>query len=119
VENRRLYRQKFEKVLSILAPVTVVQMPQAAFYLWLPTPIADTEFAKRLFEQYNVTVVPGSYLAREAHGVNPGRDFIRVALVAPVEECVEAAQRLKAFYGQFAKGMHENDGFAVSHRPGV
>jgi N-succinyldiaminopimelate aminotransferase len=119
VENRRLYREKFEKTLAILSPVTEVEMPEAAFYLWLRTPIADTEFAKQLFEQYNVSVVPGSYLAREAHGSNPGRNFIRVALVAPVEECVEAAQRLKAFYSQFAKGKNKNDGFAVSHRQGI
>ena len=120
VENRRLYREKFERTLAILSSsVTEVEMPEAAFYLWLRTPIADTEFAKQLFEQYNVTVVPGSYLAREAHGINPGRNFIRVALVAPVEECVEAAQRLKAFYSQFAKGKNKNDGFAVSHRQGV
>ena len=119
VENRRLYREKFEKTLAILSPVTEVEMPEAAFYLWLRTPIADTEFAKQLFEQYNVTVVPGSYLAREAHGINPGRNFIRVALVAPVEECLEAAQRLKAFYSQFAKGKNKNDGFAVSHRQGI
>jgi N-succinyldiaminopimelate aminotransferase len=119
VENRRLYREKFEKTLAILSPVTEVEMPEAAFYLWLRTPIADTEFAKQLFEQYNVTVVPGSYLAREAHGINPGRNFIRVALVAPVEECLEAAQRLKAFYSQFAKGKNKNDGFAVGHRQGI
>jgi len=115
-ENRRLYKEKFEKTLAILSPVTDVKMPEAAFYLWLRTPIDDTEFAKQLFGQYNVTVVPGSYLAREAHGINPGRNFIRVALVAPVEECLEAAQRLKAFYSQFAKGKNKNDGFAVSHR---
>ena len=115
-ENRRLYKEKFEKTLAILSPVTEVTMPEAAFYLWLSTPIDDTEFAKQLFGQYNVTVVPGSYLAREAHGSNPGRNFIRVALVAPVDECLEAAQRLKAFYSQFAKGKNKNDGFAVSHR---
>ena len=118
-ENRRLYREKFEKALAILSPVTAVEMPEAAFYLWLRTPIPDSEFAKQLFEQYNVTVVPGSYLAREAHGINPGRNFIRVALVAPVEECLEAAQRLKVFYAQFAKGKNTNDGFAVSHRQGI
>ena len=118
-ENRRLYREKFEKTLAILSLVTEVEMPEAAFYLWLRTPIADTEFAKQLFEQYNVTVVPGSFLAREAHGINPGRNFIRVALVAPVQECLEAAQRLKAFYSRFAKGKNKNDGFAVSHRQGV
>jgi N-succinyldiaminopimelate aminotransferase len=116
VENRRLYREKFAKVLALLSSVSDIAMPDAAFYLWLRTPIADTEFAKQLFEQYNVTVVPGSYLAREAHGVNPGRDFVRVALVAPIEECVEAAQRLKAFYSQFATGKNKNDGLAVGHR---
>jgi N-succinyldiaminopimelate aminotransferase len=116
VENRRLYREKFAKVLAILSQVTEAHAPDAAFYLWLRTPIADTEFAKQLFEQYNVTVVPGSYLAREAHGVNPGRDFVRVALVAPVEECVEAAQRLKTFYSQFSTGKNKNDGLAVGHR---
>ena len=115
-ENRRLYKEKLEKTLAILSPVTEVKMPEAAFYLWLRTPIDDTEFAKQLFGQYNVTVVPGSYLAREAHGTNPGRNFIRVALVAPVDECLEAAQRLKVFYSQFAKGKNKNDGFAVSHR---
>jgi N-succinyldiaminopimelate aminotransferase len=118
-ENRRLYKEKFDKALRILSDVTEVAMPEAAFYLWLRTPIADTEFTKRLFEQYNVTVVPGSYLAREARGINPGCNFIRVALVAPVEECLEAVQRLKAFYSQFAKGKNKNDGFAVSHRQGV
>ena len=119
VENRRLYREKFQSTLAILSSATEVTMPEAAFYLWMRTPIADTEFAKQLFEQYNVTVVPGSYLAREAHGINPGSNFIRVALVAPVEECLEAAHRLKAFYAQFAKGKNKNDGFAVSHRQGV
>ncbi len=116
LENRRLYREKFEKTLALLAEVTEVTMPDAAFYLWLRTPVSDTQFAKQLFEQYNVTVVPGSYLAREAHGVNPGENFIRVALVAPVEECLEGARRLTAFYSQFAKGKNKNDGFAVSHR---
>lgn len=115
-ENRRLYKEKFEKALAALSPVTEAAMPEAAFYLWLRTPIDDTEFAKQLFGQYNVTVVPGSYLAREAHGINPGCNFIRVALVAPVAECLEAVQRLKAFYSQFAKGKNKNDGFAVSHR---
>jgi len=111
-ENRRLYREKFDEARAILSPVTEVNMPDAAFYLWLRTPIADTEFARQLFEQFNVTVVPGSYLAREAHGVNPGRNFIRVALVAAVEECVEALQRLAAFYGQFSAGKDSNDAVA-------
>ncbi|HYJ18536.1 MAG TPA: succinyldiaminopimelate transaminase [Burkholderiales bacterium] len=118
-ENRRLYREKFDKVLAVLSEVIDVALPDAAFYLWLRTPIDDTEFAKRLFEQYNVSVVPGSYLAREARGVNPGRNFVRIALVAPVEECVEAAQRLKQFYAQLLQGKNKNDGSAVDHRQSV
>ncbi|MFL6579947.1 MAG: succinyldiaminopimelate transaminase [Burkholderiales bacterium] len=112
VENRRLYREKFDKARAILWPVTEVNMPDAAFYLWLRTPIDDTEFAKQLFEQFNETVVPGSYLARDAHGVNPGRNFIRVALVAAVEECVEALQRLAKFYAQFSSDKSRNDAVA-------
>ncbi len=100
VENRRLYRKKFERVVAILGEVTEVTMPQAAFYLWLPTPIPDTEFAKGLFNQYNVTVLPGSFLAREARGVNPGQNFVRIALVASVEECIEAGQRLRDYIRQ-------------------
>jgi N-succinyldiaminopimelate aminotransferase len=69
-------------------------MPDAAFYLWLNTPGSDIEFTERLYHDYNVTVLPGSYLARYAGGINPGKDFVRVALVAPLAECVEAAQRM-------------------------
>ncbi len=118
-ENRRLYREKFERVVAVLREATEVTLPDAAFYLWLRTPIDDTEFAKRLFEQYNVSVVPGSYLAREARGVNPGRNFVRIALVAPVEECVEAAGRLKRFFAQLQEGNNKNEGSAVGHRAGI
>lgn len=97
VENRRLYAEKFAAVVPLLRQVATVSMPDAAFYLWLETPIADTEFAKRLYQQYNVTVLPGSYLAREAHGTNPGAHRVRIALVAPTAECVDAASRLRAF----------------------
>jgi N-succinyldiaminopimelate aminotransferase len=96
-ENRRLYREKFEAVVTLLGQRSGARMPEAAFYLWLPTPIADTEFARRLYENYNVTVLPGSYLAREARGVNPGRDFVRIALVSSPAECIDAGQRLKTF----------------------
>jgi N-succinyldiaminopimelate aminotransferase len=96
-ENRRLYREKFAAVVALLGKSSGVRMPEAAFYLWLHTPIADTEFARRLYENYNVTVLPGSYLAREARGVNPGRDFVRVALVSNPAECIDAGQRLRAF----------------------
>ena len=97
VENRRLYREKFDVALSILQPVCNVTLPDAAFYLWLPTPISDTEFARRLYIDKNVTVLPGSYLAREAHGVNPGANFVRVALVSSLAECAESARRIRDF----------------------
>ncbi len=70
-------------------------MPQAGFYLWLKTPIDDIEFAKHLYQLYNVVVLPGSLLAREAHGANPGQNRVRIALVATPEECLEAAQRMR------------------------
>ncbi len=95
LENRRLYRQKFEAVVPLLAEVTEVEMPQAGFYLWLKTPIDDIEFAKHLYQLYNVVVLPGSLLAREAHGANPGQNRVRIALVATPEECLEAAQRMR------------------------
>ena len=97
VENRRLYREKFDVALSILQPVCDVTLPDAAFYLWLPTAISDTEFARQLFIDKNVTVLPGSYLAREAQGVNPGANRVRVALVSNVEECAESARRIRDF----------------------
>jgi len=102
VENRRLYRQKFERVTPILASVMDVALPDASFYLWAKVPPhiaggSDESFTKALLAQYNVAVLPGSYLAREAQGVNPGQGRIRMALVAGVDECVEAAERIKAF----------------------
>jgi N-succinyldiaminopimelate aminotransferase len=97
IDNRRLYREKFARVLELLQPTIDVQMPQAAFYLWLPTPVSDTEFARGLHANYNATVLPGSYLAREARGVNPGRNFVRVALVPPLEDCLEGAERIRAY----------------------
>src|SRR5581483_175585 len=101
-DNRRLYRQKFDAVTRILREVVEVNMPSGAFYLWLKTPIDDTEFARRLYQTYNLTVLPGSYLARDARGVNPGRGFVRVALVPPPEPCIEAAHRLANFFKQLA-----------------
>ena len=97
VENRRLYREKFAAALEILRPVLDAEMPEAAFYLWLKTPISDTEFARRLYQQQAVTVLPGSYLAREAGGVNPGANRVRIALVSSGQECVESARRIRAF----------------------
>lgn len=97
VENRNLYRKKFDAALKILQPVSKAAMPDAAFYLWLPTAIDDTVFARRLYQEQNVSVLPGSYLAREAQGVNPGKNRVRIALVSTLEECVESAQRLRNF----------------------
>ncbi|MDD5330872.1 MAG: succinyldiaminopimelate transaminase [Sulfuricella sp.] len=96
LENRRLYREKFAAVTPLLQQVLKVEEPQASFYLWAQTPVSDTEFAKALYRDYNVTLLPGSFLAREAHGVNPGANFVRIALVAPLEQCVEAATRIQA-----------------------
>jgi len=96
-ENRRLYAEKFERVTALLAPALPVHKPDASFYLWIRTPIEDTAFAQRLYRDYNVSVLPGSFLAREAHGVNPGTNFIRLALVASLEETLEAARRIAEF----------------------
>ena len=96
-ENRRLYAEKFAKVVTLLAPALPVSRPDAGFYLWVRTPVADTTFAQRLHRDYNVSVLPGSFLAREARGVNPGSDFIRLALVASLDETLEAARRIAEF----------------------
>lgn len=95
--NRDMYRQKFEAVLGILKPVMEVQKPDAGFYLWARTPIDDGAFARGLFEQQNVTVLPGSFLSRNAHGINPGSHRVRMALVAEPEQCIEAAERIRDF----------------------
>lgn len=97
IENRRLYRQKFAAALDILRPVMDVEMPEAAFYLWPRTPLPDPEFARRLYQEQAVSVLPGSFLARTARGVNPGAGRVRIALVASVAECAEAARRIRAF----------------------
>lgn len=95
IANRAAYRQKFDAVTPILADVLDVAMPDAGFYLWAGVPGGDdVGFALRLLAQYNVAVLPGSLLARDAHGTNPGAGRIRLALVAGVEDCVEAAQRI-------------------------
>jgi N-succinyldiaminopimelate aminotransferase len=96
-ENRRLYAEKFAKVITLLAPALPVSRPDAGFYLWVRTPVADTTFAQQLHRDYNVSVLPGSFLAREARGVNPGSDFIRLALVASLDETLEAARRIAEF----------------------
>jgi N-succinyldiaminopimelate aminotransferase len=97
VENRALYREKFAAVHGILKDVLDVTVPPAGFYLWPKTPVDDQEFARALFAQTNITVLPGSYLSREAHGVNPGQNHVRLALVASLAECVAAAGRIVEF----------------------
>ncbi len=97
VESRRKYAQKFAALQPRLDAVLPCAMPDASFYLWARTPIDDAEFAKRLYAEQNLTVLPGSFIARDAHGVNPGRNRIRVALVAEASECAEGVDRLVAF----------------------
>ncbi|MBY0340545.1 MAG: succinyldiaminopimelate transaminase [Rhodocyclaceae bacterium] len=101
VENRRLYKEKFDRVTPLVAPYLKTSVPDAGFYLWASVanyaPIADEEFTRRLQHQYNVGVLPGSYLAREANGVNPGAGFVRLALVAGLDDCLEAAGRIAEF----------------------
>ncbi len=97
VENRRLYAEKFAAVTPILQTVLDVQMPDAAFYLWARSTESDTELAIKLYRDLNITVLPGSFLAREAHGINPGKNFIRMALVASPAECLDAANRIRYY----------------------
>jgi len=98
-ENRRLYTEKFKAVLEILSPVMNVKQSEASFYLWAETPINEEEFAQRLFAEQQVTVLPGSYLSRTIDGINPGAGRIRMALVAGVDECIDAAKRIRALIG--------------------
>ncbi len=100
--NRALYKRKFEQVTPVLAEVLDVQLPDAGFYLWAGVPGADDiDFALKLLAQYNVAVLPGSLLARTAHGANPGAGRIRMALVAGVDECLEAARRIHQFTKEY------------------
>jgi N-succinyldiaminopimelate aminotransferase len=96
-ENRALYREKFDAVCRVLSPVLPVTRPEGGFYLWPATPFGDREFARELYAEQNVTVLPGSFLSRAAHGLDPGANRIRMALVAPIGECVEAAHRIVNF----------------------
>ena len=101
VDNRAQYKAKFDAVTPLLADVMDVRLPDAGFYLWAGVPAAwqgdDVAFASELLAKYNVTVLPGSYLARAVNGVNPGQGRVRIALVAETERCVEGAKRLRAF----------------------
>ena len=95
-DNRRLYAEKFREIVPMLSSLGA-NMPEGGFYLWLKTPIPDDRFARDLYRDYNVTVLPGSYLARETPDGNPGKNRIRIALVAPLAECREAVERLRKF----------------------
>ncbi|SDY02823.1 N-succinyldiaminopimelate aminotransferase [Allochromatium warmingii] len=96
-ENRRLYREKFTAVSAILSDVLPIEIPAGGFFLWLATPIPDTDFARELYLQEHVTVLPGRFLSRAINGEDPGADRVRIALVAPLDECVDAAKRMRAF----------------------
>jgi N-succinyldiaminopimelate aminotransferase len=95
--NRLLYTQKFNDVLGVIGNSLDVKAPDAGFYLWAKTPISDIDFSQQLYAQQNITVLPGQYLARDTTNGNPGLNHIRMALVAPVDECLEAAHRIKQF----------------------
>ncbi len=96
IDNRRLYTEKFSKVIPLLKTKwPTIEMPDAAFYLWVQTEKNDKKLAQQLYQNLNIKVLPGSFLAREAHDINPGKGFIRMALVAPLNECIEAAQRIQ------------------------
>jgi len=95
--NRRLYREKFAQVVPLLDGLLEFEAPEAGFYLWARVPMDDAEFARELYRRQHVTVLPGSYLAREARGVNPGRGYVRIALVDHLDQCVAAARRIAEF----------------------
>jgi N-succinyldiaminopimelate aminotransferase len=96
-QNRDLYRAKFDAVLDIIGNALDVSRPDAGFYLWPKTPIDDTQFTRQLFAAENVTVLPGQFLSREVDGINPARNHVRIALVAELDECIDAAKRLRRF----------------------
>lgn len=96
IANRAAYRRKFAAVHGLLKDVLDVDLPPAGFYLWARVP-GDRDFARALYARENVTVLPGSFLSRKAHGVDPGLGHVRLALVAPLEECVQAAERIREF----------------------
>jgi N-succinyldiaminopimelate aminotransferase len=97
IDNRALYREKFSAVIDILGPLLDVQIPAAGFYLWPLTPVDDCRFARGLLQELNVSVLPGSFLSRTHAGINPGENHVRMALVAPLDDCIEAAQRIRTY----------------------
>ena len=107
IHNRLLYREKFVAAGAMLAQSLPVSVPPAAFYLWAETPVSDTAFALQLYRDYNVTVLPGSYLARYAHGINPGENFVRIALTPSLADCTEAIRRITCLVSDL-KYKHTN-----------
>jgi N-succinyldiaminopimelate aminotransferase len=97
IENRRLYAQKYKAVMPLLRVPLQAAMPEGGFYLWMRTPIDDAQFARDLLRDYNVLILPGSFLGREATGANPGKNYVRLALVQPLAECVDAIERIVQF----------------------
>lgn len=112
LENRDLYRRKFDVFFSILSPVLPLKKPHASFYYWIETPIDDQVFAVQLLHEVNVKVLPGSLLARAAHGTNPGKNHIRIALVATMDETIEAAYRIRDFV---VNNIFEGKRSAIAH----
>jgi len=96
-QNRDIYRHKFDSVLKVLQPHLQVEHPQAGFYLWPQTPSDDETFAKELYRSQNITVLPGTYLSRDTSDGNPGKNRVRIALVATESQCLEAANRMVSF----------------------
>ncbi len=97
IDNRNQYRKKFDAVEQTLSATLQPQRPDAGFYLWAKTPISDTDFAQQLFAQQNITVLPGQFLSRSESNINPGENYVRMALVAPLDECQDAAHRINQF----------------------
>ena len=97
IANRVLYREKFSAVVDILGPLLDVRIPAGGFYLWPVSPVDDCRFARGLLQEQNVAVLPGSFLSRTHAGINPGENHVRMALVAPLDDCIEAAQRIRAY----------------------
>jgi N-succinyldiaminopimelate aminotransferase len=106
IESRRLYREKFAAFYERVNPVLPLTMPDAAFYFWVNVGGDDTAFARDLFAETHITVLPGSYIAREAHGANPGRGFVRMALVSTVADAIEAAERMHTFMARRRNVAH-------------
>ena len=96
-ENRRLYQEKFTAVLKVLNRVFDIKKPEASFYLWPKLTMDDEQFTRELFIEQHLNVVPGRYLSRQANGINPGKHYVRLALVAKKEDCIEAAERICQF----------------------